>query len=57
MYKMTGSENGRDGSGSAEPVETTEAAPAAAEETSVTSEQRLAMQQIVDKVYKHREKE
>lgn len=54
---MTGSEDERDGSGSAEPVETTEVAPAAAEETSVTPDQRSAMLQIVDKVYKHREKE
>ena len=54
---MAGSDDGRDGSGSAEPMEMTEAAPAAAEETTVTSEQRSAMQQIVDKVYKHREKE
>lgn len=54
---MGGSEGERNGSGSAEPMETTEAAPAAAEETSVTPEQRSAMHQIVDKVYKHREKE
>ena len=54
---MAGSDDGRDRSGSAEPVETTEAAPAAAVETTVTPNQRMAMQQIVDKVYKHREKE
>ena len=54
---MAGSEVERDDSGSAEPMESTEAASAAAEETTVTSEQRSAMQQIVDKVYKHREKE
>ena len=54
---MAGSDDGRDRSGSAEPVETTEAVPAAAEETTVTPNQRTAMQQIVDKVYKHREKE
>ncbi len=54
---MAGSDDGRDRSGSAEPVETTESAPAAAVETTVTPNQRMAMQQIVDKVYKYRDKE
>lgn len=54
---MAGSDDERDRSGSAEPVETTEAAPSAAVDTTVTPNQRMAMQQIVDKVYKHREKE
>ena len=47
---------GMEGSGSPEAMETTEA-PAAAENSTVTTDQSRAMRQILDKVYKYREQE